>query len=164
MYFLNTLWIIFYIIPLNFILVLFIHFHRKLRDIIFSFFCTSCASFHVFTLLVLPSSSVSLSYFILAIPMRQCSEEHSCVSSTFPAAGLNDTSIRTRQNGPWFGGSFACQILNYILILNDNNNNNNRQSTTTQTMKVCPRWQSDYIMGWCLCHWHQRIATGIEEF
>ena len=36
-----------------------------------------------FILIFLPSSSVSLSYFNLAVPMRKCSGEHSCMSSPF---------------------------------------------------------------------------------
>ena len=39
----------------------------------------------------LPSSSVSLSYFILAVPMRECLGKHSCMSSPFPIAILNGT-------------------------------------------------------------------------
>ena len=38
------------------------------------------------------SSSVSLSYFILAVPMRECLGKHSCMSSPFPIAILNSTS------------------------------------------------------------------------
>ena len=39
------------------------------------------------------SSSVSLSYFILAVPMRECLGKYSCMSSPFPIAILNGTSI-----------------------------------------------------------------------
>ena len=35
------------------------------------------------TLLFVPSSSVSLFYSILAVPMRECLGKHSCMSSTF---------------------------------------------------------------------------------
>ena len=35
--------------------------------------------------------SVSLSYFILAVPMRECLGKHSCMSSQFPIAILYDT-------------------------------------------------------------------------
>ena len=42
---------------------------------------------------LLASLSVSLSHFILAVPMRECLGKHSCMSSTFPAAKLNDTNI-----------------------------------------------------------------------
>ena len=53
-------------------------------------------------LLVLPSSSVSLSYFILAVPMHECSGKHSCMSSPFPKAILNGTflfrSVKTMNN------------------------------------------------------------------
>ena len=38
---------------------------------------------------VLLSSSVSVSYFILAVPMRECLGKHSCMSSQFPIAILN---------------------------------------------------------------------------
>ena len=41
------------------------------------------------TPLFLPSSSVSLSYFILAVFMRECLGKHSCTSSPFPIAMLN---------------------------------------------------------------------------
>ena len=40
---------------------------------------------------VLPSSSVSVSCFILAVLMRECLGKHSCMSSTFPIAVLNGT-------------------------------------------------------------------------
>ena len=38
------------------------------------------------------SSSLSLSYFILAVPMRQSLGKHSFMSSSFPIVILNDTS------------------------------------------------------------------------
>ena len=38
------------------------------------------------------SSSLSLSYFSLAVPMRKCLGKHSCMSSSFPIVILNDTS------------------------------------------------------------------------
>ena len=39
-----------------------------------------------------PSSTVPLSYFSLAVPMRECLGKQSCVSSPFPIATLNGTS------------------------------------------------------------------------
>ena len=36
--------------------------------------------------LFLPSSSVSLSYFVLVVPMRECLGKYSCMSSPFPIA------------------------------------------------------------------------------
>ena len=36
-------------------------------------------------------SSLSLSYFILALPMHKCLGKHSCMSSSFPIVILNDT-------------------------------------------------------------------------
>ena len=48
------------------------------------------------------SSSVSLSYFILAVPMRECLGKHSCMSSPFPIAILNCTfffrSVKSMNN------------------------------------------------------------------
>ena len=44
-----------------------------------------------FTISFSPSSSFSMSYFILAIPMHMCLRKHSCMSSTFPIAILNGT-------------------------------------------------------------------------
>ena len=41
--------------------------------------------------LFLPSS-VTLSYFILAVPMCECLGKHSCMSSSFPIAILNGTT------------------------------------------------------------------------
>ena len=40
---------------------------------------------------LLASSSVSLPYFILAVPMRKCLGKHPCMSSPFPIAILNGT-------------------------------------------------------------------------
>ena len=39
------------------------------------------------------SSSLSLSYFRLAVPMRKCLGKHSCMSFSFPIVILNDTSF-----------------------------------------------------------------------
>ena len=57
----------------------------------------------IFTLLVLHSSIVSLSYFILAGPMRKCCGLHLCVSSPFPVALLNGTffSLSVRAMNNW---------------------------------------------------------------
>ena len=48
--------------------------------------------FSIHTPLFYPYSSVTLSYFILAVPMRECLGKHSCMSSPFPIAILNGTS------------------------------------------------------------------------
>ena len=48
--------------------------------------------FSILTPLFCVSSSVSLSYFILAVPMRECLRKHSYMSSPFPIAILNGTS------------------------------------------------------------------------
>ena len=47
----------------------------------------------ILTPLFLLSSSVSLSYFVLAVPMRECLGKHSCMSSLCPIAILNGTFL-----------------------------------------------------------------------
>ena len=49
--------------------------------------------FSILSPLFCVSSSVSWSYFILAVPMRECLRKHSCMSSPFPIAILNGTSF-----------------------------------------------------------------------
>ena len=49
--------------------------------------------FSILTPLFCPSSSVPLSYFSLAVPILECLEKHSCMSSPFPIAILNGTSF-----------------------------------------------------------------------
>ena len=58
-----------------------------------SFFRTGFTFFSILTPFFCPSSSVPLSYFSLAAPMRECLEKHSCMSSQFPIAILNGTSF-----------------------------------------------------------------------
>ena len=45
----------------------------------------------ILTSIFLPSHSISLSYFIHAVPMCECLRKYSCMSSTFPLAILNCT-------------------------------------------------------------------------
>ena len=54
------------------------------------FFFVSTLLLSIFTLFCLPSSSVSLSYFYLGVPMRKYLGEHSSMSSTFSIAILNN--------------------------------------------------------------------------
>ena len=42
---------------------------------------------------LLPSSFVSLSYFILAVPTRECLGKHPCMRSPCPIAMLNGTFL-----------------------------------------------------------------------
>ena len=56
------------------------------------FFRARFASFHTLPLFLL-SSSVSLSYFGLAVPLRECLGKNSCMSSTCPIAILNGTFL-----------------------------------------------------------------------
>ena len=76
-----------------------------------SYSSTIGTSFFVPTLLLtilpflfLPSSSVILTYFVLAVPMSECMGKHSCMSSTFPIAILNGTCfffVRQKQSLLW---------------------------------------------------------------
>ena len=50
----------------------------------------------IFTILFVHSSSVALSYFLLAVLMRKCLEEHSCTSSSFSIATLSGTYFFSR--------------------------------------------------------------------
>ena len=45
----------------------------------------------ILTPLFLPSSSVSLSYFVLAVPMLECLGKYSCMRSPSPIVILNGT-------------------------------------------------------------------------
>ena len=55
------------------------------------FFFVPALLLSILTPLFFPSSSFSLSYFVLAVPMRECLGKNSCMSSTFPIAILNGT-------------------------------------------------------------------------
>ena len=55
------------------------------------FLFVSAVLYSMLTPLFLPFSSVSLSSFILAVPMGECLGKHSCMSSPFPIATLNGT-------------------------------------------------------------------------
>ena len=70
------------------------------------------------------SSSLSLFYFILAVPMRKCLGKHSCVSSSFPIAILNDTSffpvvqLQVHNENPGLYGRNTDAIVNLNTMLN----------------------------------------------
>ena len=50
------------------------------------FFFVPASLLSILASLFLRSSSASLSYFILAVPMQESLERHSCMSSPFPIA------------------------------------------------------------------------------
>ena len=81
------------------------------------FFFVPALLFSILMPLVLPPSSVSLSYFVLAVPMRKCLGKHSCVSSPFPIAILNGTfffrSVKAMNN--WKRSAIK-QILLLLLL------------------------------------------------
>ena len=56
-----------------------------------SFFFFPAVLLSIFSLFIFPTFSVSLSYFILPIPMRKCFGKHSCTSSAFPITILDGT-------------------------------------------------------------------------
>ena len=64
------------------------------------------------------SSSLSLSYFILAVPIRRCLGKHSCMSSSFPIVILNDTwffpTVQQVLTGE--GGLGSCCIVSEELL------------------------------------------------
>ena len=82
------------------------------------FFFRARLLFSILTPLFLPPSSISLSYFILAVPMSKCLGKHSCMSSPFPIAILNGTfffrSVNSMNN--WKRSAIK-QILLLLLLL-----------------------------------------------
>ena len=65
--------------------------------------------FSVYSLLFLLSSSVSLSYFILAVPMRKCMGKHSCLSSP-----LFFSLCVSNEN--WEQSSVTCICISHVSI------------------------------------------------
>ena len=76
------------------------------RDI---FFFVPALLLSILTPLFLPSSSVSVSFFVLAVPMRDCLGKHSCMSSPCPIAILNGTFFFSRVEIVYMGWSFVYQ-------------------------------------------------------
>ena len=70
-----------------------------------------CSLFSVFLL------ALSLSYLILAVPMRKCCGQHSCMSSSFSIFILNGTCSFRETNWSWWAGSVAYQKLYMIIIM-----------------------------------------------
>ena len=81
------------------------------------FFFVPAVAFSMLMPFFLPPSSVSLSYFILAVPMRKRLGKHSCMSSPFPIAMLNGTfffrSVKAMNN--WKRSAIK-QILLLLLL------------------------------------------------
>ena len=81
-----------FILPFPFLIK---YYHILFIIIVFWFGCDRPSRLLFFraplTPLFLSSSSVSLSYFILVVPMRVCLRKHSCMSSPFPIAILYGT-------------------------------------------------------------------------
>ena len=72
-----------------FIIIVFLLGWFRLSGLLFSFVTALLLS--ILTPIFLPSFSASLSYFILAVPMRECLGKYSRMSSQFPIATLNGT-------------------------------------------------------------------------
>ena len=73
----------------------------------------------IITPLFCPCSSVSSSYFILSVPMRECLGKHSCMISPFPIAIMNGTSsflslVQENINMP-SGHSPEVAVKNYLI-------------------------------------------------
>ena len=62
------------------------------------------------------SSSVSLSYFILAVPMGVCFGKYSCMSFPYPIALLNGTFFFAKRDDLW-GRRVSCLKLTIIIII-----------------------------------------------
>ena len=84
-------------------------------DVVTSIFFIPDSRLFKLTPLFLPYFSVSLSYYILAGPMRECLGKHSCMSSPFSIAILNDTYFFTKRDNR--NGEVACQKLTVIIIV-----------------------------------------------
>ena len=82
------------------------------------FFFVPALLLSILTPLILHSSSVSLSYFILAVPMSECLGKHSCMSSQFLMAVLNGNfffrSLKVINN-------WKRSAIKQILLTNNNN-------------------------------------------
>ena len=77
----------------------------------------------ILTPLFLPYSSVSLSYFVLALHMRECLGKHSCMSSPCPIAILNGTFL-------FSGEEIVCNLGQSFVYQN--------QIKTELTIVFCP--------------------------
>ena len=77
-----------------------------------------------------PSSSVCLSYFILAVPMRGCLGKHSYVSSQFPIAKLNGTSYFLSLVQEKLNMLFSC-----ISLVQEKLNNSSSSSSSSSSSR-----------------------------
>ena len=68
----------------------------------------------ILTPLFLPFLSVSISYFILAVPFRQCLCKYSCMSSKFPIAMENGTFFFAKHDR--YGRRVTCRKLTITMI------------------------------------------------
>ena len=104
----SNIWVHFVFSKLNFVVLfpfLIKYYHILFIIIVFWLGCARPSGHLLFkpalllsilTPLFLPSSSVSLSYFVLAVPMRECLGKHSCMRSPCPIAILNGTFLFSR--------------------------------------------------------------------
>ena len=113
-----------------------------------SFFRARFASFHL-TPFFLPSSSVSLSYFILAVPMHECFPKHSCMGSA--RMGSNYEFLISCSHTEWYLLFLRGEI---ILGLAEASpiTNNYRRSAFTFKISLCPVSQILNISAKCNPH------------
>ena len=71
----------------------------------------------IFFLLCLPSSSVSFSYFVLAVSKCKCCGQYSCMSSSFPIVHAAWYLFFRVTRCPYFGRILARQKLTIIIII-----------------------------------------------
>ena len=64
---------------------------KSIYFLLIEFYCNFSISYKILPLKIF--TSVSWSYFILAVPMLECLGKHSCMCSLFPIAILNGTSF-----------------------------------------------------------------------
>ena len=73
--------------------------------------------FSILVLFCSSSTPVSLSYFIFAVPMRECFGKHWCTSSTFLTAMLNGTCFLSSLEVIFVVVSSAIQLYKIIIIV-----------------------------------------------
>ena len=80
------------------------------------YFRARCTSFHIFTLLFLPSSSVSV-LFHSCCSHTEVFRKDLCVSSTFPIPIGMVLDFFAKRDDPCLGQRFACRKLTIILLI-----------------------------------------------
>ena len=104
----------------------------------------------ILMILFLPSLSVSLSYFILAVPMRECLGKHSCMSSPCPRSIMNGTFLFLRGKIVCLGQSLVYQNQIKLNILWSDATRNVRLFVSKHIWKKTVNYFNQW--GWLLIH------------